>query len=99
MDRSRYERWTTRGPFVLHPSRCSLSYIGTIQSRYYMKTHIDACRDACRSNNMSLVDDAFICHHFYLGIRAAQPLDTIPVRCCTMVIKKAAFSQEKSSSA
>src|SRR2546426_10000480 len=45
---------------------------------------------------MSLVNDTFICHHFYLGIGAAHPFDATPVRCCAMMVKKTTFGQEES---
>src|SRR5260370_32454424 len=45
---------------------------------------------------MPLVDDACICYHFYCWICVTHPLDTIPVRCCMMVVKEAEFGEEES---
>src|SRR5258708_37884837 len=80
----------TSRPVIFHLSCCPFSNIGAVQSRHHVKAHIDTRRDASRGDDMSLVDNTCICHHFYGGRYVAHPSDTISLRCGSLGINQSA---------
>src|SRR5437868_12416250 len=88
---------STCRPVIFHASCSPFSDLDAIESRHDVKAHIDACGDACRGDDMSLIDDACIGDHIYCWIRVAHPLDAGPVCGCLVMVEQIAFSKQESS--
>src|SRR5690348_1635808 len=67
-------------PVILHAPGGPAGYLLPIQALYNVQAHIDARRDACRGDNMALVNHACIGLHLDLWIVCAHPFDAVPVR-------------------